>query len=48
MDEIDPEDDAYILHKGKIIANGVVQDLLETHDTTDVASLFNHIVSGAT
>ena len=47
MDEVDPEDDAYILHKGKIVANGLVQDLQDRHNAADVASLFNQIVSDA-
>ena len=47
MDEVDPEDDAYILLKGKIVANGLVQDLQDTHNAADVASLFNQIVSDA-
>ncbi len=43
MDEVDHQDNLYLLAKGNIIANGNTKTLLEEHNQTDVASLFNHL-----
>lgn len=43
MDEIDSEDDVYIMDKGEITAEGRVADLLEQHSQDSVTALFNHI-----
>lgn len=43
MDEVDQQDDIFLLAKGNIIASGNTQALLNQHQQSDVASLFNHL-----
>jgi len=44
MDEIAPEDAAFLLDRGKLIASGNVAELLAEHQATDVTALFNALV----
>lgn len=41
MDEVSSEDLVLFLHRGKIIGEGKVQDLLTEHDVDNVTELFN-------
>ncbi|NNE64476.1 MAG: ATP-binding cassette domain-containing protein, partial [Gammaproteobacteria bacterium] len=45
MDEIDNDDLVYILDKGRIIANGKLEDLLQSHNAKDVNQLISELES---
>ena len=42
IDEIHPEDQLIILHKGKIKVTGVIDDVLKTSKTTSINEAFKH------
>ncbi len=44
MDEVTPQDDAFVLDKGVIIAEGEVAQLLVEHQVDSVTSLFNKLI----
>lgn len=44
MDELNNDDAAYILDKGKIVGQGEVAELLSEHSASDVADLFSQLV----
>ncbi|MBL4907039.1 MAG: ATP-binding cassette domain-containing protein [Sneathiella sp.] len=44
VDEVLPEDDLILLHRGSIRAQGCVADLLKKHNCDDVAALFETLV----
>ena len=43
MDEVNLDDEIYLLHQGAIVATGKTSDLLDAYSQPDVASLFNEI-----
>jgi len=44
MDEVEDNDNVFVLDKGEISATGIVRDLLAEHSVTTVAALFNKLV----
>lgn len=47
MDEVEDADYVYILHHGKIVSAGKVDDLREIHQQNSVAELFRHLTQSA-
>lgn len=48
MDEVASADYLYLLHDGKIVANGVIPDLLARHNQTTLDGLYRHLTQSDT
>ncbi len=44
MDELDTDDDVYILDHGQVIEQGTVSELTQTHGVEDISAVFNKLV----